>query len=212
MNRDIAWDFAQPVIPEGLKSIQLFEKVDTNWVEVTHRIIPDSLNIRRFYLNHPWKPETDYHLLMDSATVYSIYGRFNDRLEKKFTTKALSSYGTIMINVTGVDVPVIIQLYQGDNVKVVREKWIDQGGTVTFDYLHEGKYMLRAIIDRNGNKKWDTGNFLKSLQPEEIKYLDVELELKQNFDIQQSFDVSKTYVREDPKKREKKENNNKAAR
>ena len=79
---------------------------------------------------------------------------------------------------------------------MLEERTIKGNGKVVFDYLGEGTYMIRAIIDRNGNGKWDTGNYLKHLQPEEVKYLPTEIKLKKNFDVEQDFDMSKTYKKE----------------
>ena len=111
---------------------------------------------------------------------------------KDFKTKAIEDYGNIIVNVKEATTPIILQLYQGDKeIKVLEERTIKGDGKVIFDYLGEGTYMIRAILDRNGNGKWDTGNYLKHLQPEEIKYLPAEIKLKKNFDVEQDFDMSK---------------------
>ena len=60
--------------------------------------------------------------------------------------------------------------------------------------------------------EWDTGNYLKHLQPEEVKYLPTEIKLKKNFDVEQDFDMSKTYKREDPSKRKNTEGDKKRNR
>ena len=95
---------------------------------------------------------------------------------------------------------------------MLEERTIKGNGKVVFDYLGEGTYMIRAILDRNGNGKWDTGNYLKHLQPEEIKYLPAEIKLKKNFDVEQDFDMSKTYKREDPSKKKNTEGDKKRNR
>lgn len=202
LNKGIRFDFDRPIREDGLKNIQLFEKVDTIWTPTDFTMKHDSLKIRRYELGKKWKPETEYKLTVDSMGIYSIYGLYNNKIEKTFKTKAEEDYGKIFVQVKNAATPVIIQLYQGDKeVKVLEERWIDGDGKVTFDYLNEGKYMIRGILDRNGNKKWDTGNYLKGIQPEEIKYLPVEINLKKNFDVEQEFDASKTYKREDPSKK-----------
>ena len=175
----------------------------------------DSLKIRRFYLDHKWKPETEYQLAIDSMAMYNMYGLYNKKFEKTFKTKAEEDYGKIFLNVTGVEMPVVVQLYQGSDkdLKILQERQVFRDGRVTFDYLNEGTYMIRAIMDRNGNGKWDTGNYLKRIQPEEIKYFPLDFKIKRNFDVEQEFDVKKTYVREDPsKKNNEDEKNNKRGR
>lgn len=76
---------------------------------------------------------------------------------------------------------------------IVREKEIKGDGVVEFELLPEGKYKFRAILDTNGNGVWDTGLYLKHQQPEEIVYLPAEIAVKQNFDIEQEFDLQGTY-------------------
>ena len=75
---------------------------------------------------------------------------------------------------------------------IVREKRIDSDGEAVFELLKEGKYKFRAILDANGNGIWDTGLYLKKRQPEEIIYLPVEISVRPNFDIEQTFDLKGT--------------------
>ena len=93
-------------------------------------------------------------------------------------------------------------MYKSENSKsengkrkytVVREAAVNKDEEVVFELLPEGKYKLRAILDANGNGKWDTGLYLKKQQPEEIIYLPAEISVKQNFDIEQEFDLRKSY-------------------
>ena len=212
LNKNITLEFDRPIVEEGLKNIQLLEMVDSVLTPVDFNLKHDSLKIRRYYVEKEWKPETEYQLLIDSMGIYSIYGLYNNKLVKDFKTKAIEDYGNIIVNVKEATTPIILQLYQGDKeIKVLEERTIKGDGKVIFDYLGEGTYMIRAILDRNGNGKWDTGNYLKHLQPEEIKYLPTEIKLK-NFDVEQDFDMSKTYKREDPSKKKNTEGDKKRNR
>ena len=40
--------------------------------------------------------------------------------------------------------------------------------SVLFDYILPGDYYLRIIYDRNANRKWDTGDYLKGVYPERV--------------------------------------------
>ena len=203
LNKDILLEFDRPVVPSTLDSVKLFEMVDSVWTPAPFEIKHDSLKIRRYYLKTTWKPETEYRLEIDSASVFSIYGLFNNKLESTFKTKAIEDYGRIFLTFSELEYPLVVQLYQGGSkeLKIVDEKYLEEDGEIVFEYLNEGSYMVRVILDRNGNKKWDTGNYMEHLQPEEIKYLPGEFKIKKNFDIEQSYDVSRTYVREDPSKK-----------
>lgn len=191
-------EFSRPINKSTLDSIRVLEKVDTVYQLIPFQVVEDSLRVRRVFVDAAWKAGGEYQLQVDSATIYDIYGRFNDKLEKKFKVRTEEYYGKIMVNVRGVDCPTIVQLYKAENGKsengkrtynVVQSKVVEQDGEVVFPLLPEGKYCVRAILDRNGNGVWDTGLYLKHRQPEEIVYLRGEIAVKQNFDVEQDFDI-----------------------
>ena len=191
-------EFSRPINKSTLDSIRVLEKVDTVYQLIPFQVVEDSLRVRRVFVDAAWKAGGEYQLQIDSATIYDIYGRFNDKLEKKFKVRTEEYYGKIMVNVRGVDCPTIVQLYKAENGKsengkrtynVVQSKEVEQDGEVVFPLLPEGKYCVRAILDRNGNGVWDTGLYLKHRQPEEIVYLRGEIAVKQNFDVEQDFDI-----------------------
>ncbi|MDE5612752.1 MAG: Ig-like domain-containing protein, partial [Odoribacter sp.] len=192
-------EFKRPIDKSGLKNMRLLEKVDTLYQPVPFELEEDSLKVRRVYVDATWKQGSDYKVEIDSAVVYDIYGRFNDKWEKKFKVKTEEQYGKIMLTLKGVTGKTIVQMYKSEGGKsengkrkynVFREKTVTQDGEVTFDLLPEGKYKFRAILDANGNGVWDTGLYLKKQQPEEIVYLPVEISVKQNFDYEQEFDLN----------------------
>ena len=36
--------------------------------------------------------------------------------------------------------------------------------------IEAGQYYLRVVFDSNGNKKYDTGSYLKKIQPERVSF------------------------------------------
>lgn len=203
VNTGFSLEFDRPVTEDFMQALRLSEKVDTVYEPVDFTLRKDSVYIRRFYVEKKWKPEAEYRLQIDSASIRDIYGHINDKTEKKFKVKALESYGTLKVYLEGTDGQVILQLYRPDNKKtekgdkifnVVAEKIVEKDEEIIFDFLHEGKYRLRAILDKNRNGIWDPGLYLKGKQPEEIRYLPVEINIKQNFDVEQHFDLKSSYI------------------
>lgn len=191
-------DFDRPIHKTTLDSMRLSEKSDTVYVPLSFELEEDTLKPRRVYVDAAWKPGGEYMLEIDSASVYDIYGRFNDKLEKKFKVRTEEFYGRLILSMKGVKGNVIVQLYKSEKGKsengqrtynVVKEKATDKDGPLVFELVPEGAYKLRAILDENGNGVWDTGLYLKRRQPEKIVYLPVEINMKQNFDIEQEFVV-----------------------
>lgn len=206
LNGSLGLEFNRPIHKEGLQQhIRISQKVDSLFQPIDFKVREDSLKIRKIHIDAPWKPGEEYQLEIDSATIYDLYGHFNNKLEKKFKVRTEEYYGKILLNVKGVTSPTIVQMYKAEGGKsengkrkysVLREKKTDKDGVVVFDLLPEGKYMFRAIRDTNGNGVWDTGLYLKHQQPEEIVYLPGELSVKQNFDIEQEFNLGKTSTEE----------------
>lgn len=202
-------EFDRPIDKSGLQGLRLSEKVDTLYQPMKFELEEDSLKVRRIYVDAPWKQSTEYLLELDSAAVYDIYGRFNNKMEKKFKVRSEEYYGKIQLTVKGVSGNTIIQLYKSDGAKaengkrkynVVREKKITQDGEVVFDLLPEGKYKLRAILDTENSGVWNTGLYLKHRQPDEIIYMPAEISVKQNFDIEQEFRLNPTYKEDESDK------------
>ncbi len=196
------FEFGRPIDKQTLHSIRMAEKVDTVYQPVTFKVEEDSVKVRTVYIDADWKEGTEYRVEIDSATVYDIYGRFNNKYDKTFRVKTIENYGKLFLMMKGVKGNVIVQLYKAESGKsengkreyqVVKEQMTNADGQVAFELLAEGKYKVRAILDANGNGKWDPGLYLKHQQPEEIIYLPVEISVKQNFDIEQEFDLEKKY-------------------
>ncbi len=196
-------EFARPLRDEEWQQLlRVEQKADTLYQPIAFSVGKDSLRIRRRYIDVPWKAGEEYRITLDSATVFDWYGHFNNTWTKKFKVHPEEHYGKVVLNVQGVQGNVILQLYKAETGKsdngkrkynVLREKEIRQDGEVVFDLLPAGKYRFRAILDTNGNGVWDTGLFLKGRQPEEVIYLPAEISVKQNFDIEQTFDLQATY-------------------
>jgi len=82
--------------------------------------------------------------------------------------------------------PVIAEVTNDKN-EVISEKIVLNEEVITFDYLNPGNYYIRIILDANKNQKWDTGNFLKGIQPEIIKYFPDIIDVRANWELKQTF-------------------------
>ena len=60
---------------------------------------------------------------------------------------------------------------------------------IQFTNLSPSRYMVRVIYDVNKNKKWDTGNFLQRLQPEEVYYFKNVISAKANWQVEETFTI-----------------------
>ena len=44
-------------------------------------------------------------------------------------------------------------------------------------------YKIKLVYDSNGNGKWDTGNYLKKIQPEMIEFYPDAITVRANWDV-----------------------------
>ena len=56
-------------------------------------------------------------------------------------------------------------------------------------YVEPSTYYVRAFIDRNKNGLWDTGDYARNEQPEEVYYYPEKVECKAKWDVTVSWNL-----------------------
>ncbi|MGD9977396.1 MAG: Ig-like domain-containing protein [Bacteroidales bacterium] len=130
-------------------------------------ILADSLNPRIYRFNKDWKPNVSYKMLMLPGLFESLESLKNDTIRLTLKGADPESYGTIIIKTSNVSKGIIAELLT-EKGNVIKAKTAVGNQPITFAYLSPGKYKLRFIEDLNCNGIWDTGNYLKRIQPERI--------------------------------------------
>tara|TARA_B100000767_G_scaffold133938_1_gene127139 strand:+ start:462 stop:2084 length:1623 start_codon:yes stop_codon:yes gene_type:complete len=121
-----------------------------------------------------------------------FWGATNDTLATKLGTKKIEDYGVIILTVElNGFYNYFIELLDSKG-EIVRKVLKEENNRYTFNYLNPGIYGVRMIKDRNQNNKWDTGNYLKKIQPEEVIYMTDEITLRANWDQNETFNVEET--------------------
>lgn len=120
-----------------------------------------------------------------------IFEHKNDTLQYNLKTKELEDYGKITLTINNDNSKnLIIEVLEGkDNNNLIERVHISKTETIVLDLLEPKTYFVRAIVDSNKNKKWDTGNYLKKQLPEEIIYYKEALEVRANYFIENTFTV-----------------------
>ena len=122
-----------------------------------------------------------------------FFGNTNDTLKVKVHTPKEEDLATLKLNLNlsdGVQYPIILQLTNEKATEVIQELYISKAqAPYILKNIQPAKYRLRIIEDRNGNRKWDTGSFLQQLQPERVWYLSATLELRANWEVEETWEV-----------------------
>ncbi len=147
-------------------------------------------NKREFSFNAEIKPGNRYTLSFDSASVTDYYGNYNDSLGVTLSRKVEDEYGSLRVNLLGVSGEVYVELINAKDEALRTQKM--SNGSVSFKYLSPNIYYLRLFVDRNGNGKWDTGDFDANLQPEEVRYYPKALKVRKGWDMEEDWNVNAT--------------------
>jgi hypothetical protein len=119
-------------------------------------------------------------MLIPEETFFSIENDTNRRIVNNHEWKNIEDYGSISGNITTSEKNFIIQLLNSSNNVVDEQR---NKSSFRFDYLDAGSYLIRVIIDENGNGIWDQGNFKENKLPEDIIFIKNEIPLKQNWEV-----------------------------
>ena len=189
INKNIVLSFEEPVVRMDTSAIHVNVKVDTLWVKTPFLLVADSVVPRQYEILASWEPEKEYQLQIDSAAITGLYGLQTNKVEQTLKVKKLDEYGTLLLNLPGVEQTCIVELLDSSG-KVLRQQAVTPEGTADFYYLAPNtKYYIRMFDDRNGNKVWDTGVFETGIQPEEVYYFPKVWEMKANFGFEETWDV-----------------------
>ena len=136
-------------------------------------------------------PSDNYRIFILPKAIRDIKGVTNDTLQFNLVSQALEDYGNIYLDVIRNSQSKFILHLLNSNGDIIREyNNVNQNSTFNFDYIRPGKYTFRLIEDLNDNSLWDTGNYLKRVKPEPVYYFPSELEVRANWDLNETFDLN----------------------
>ncbi|HBU78288.1 MAG TPA: hypothetical protein DEF18_09320 [Muricauda sp.] len=136
------------------------------------------------------EPSQKYSFSMLPGAITDFFGIQNDSLAYNLSTSSFADYGNLTMILSGnVNYPVIVQL-TNEKGEVQREILATEPQSFEFNNLNPGNYIARVIFDENGNGKLDTGNYLEKRQPEEISYYPGTIEIRANWEKEETFILS----------------------
>jgi hypothetical protein len=154
-----------------------------------YRWQPDSTR-RALSLLTQWQEDKEYHIIAAQDFAEDSLGR---RLLKtdtiSFRTRRTTDYGAMELTLRQVDTTQnpVLQFVQSD--KVVFSVPIKSGRFVQKLFL-PGEYDLRLLYDRNGNSKWDPGQFFGvRRQPEFVLPLQQKITVKADWENEFEVEV-----------------------
>ena len=186
------FETSAPLDSLNTEALHLEQQKDTIWVPLDFELVQDSLRLRRYTLHAKphFSPGQNYRLICDSASMFDIYGHPLDSIAMTFSEKKSDEYAHLLVNVQGVEGEAFVQLLnEKDNpVQQVSVK----NGQARFPQAPVGKCYVRLVEDRNGNGIFDVGSLDGRIQPENVFYLPKMLEMRENWDYSETWNVRAT--------------------
>lgn len=190
LNQKISLLAPEPVSSFDTTKILLYLSSDTLKKPLPFTFEKDTVAWRTYHIGYKWEPEESYSLEVDSAACFNIFGISNKKLLKKVSAREEDYYGSKTLQLSGVTMPVILQLLKNEeNEGVLVEKTATKDGDVLFDFLPPGKYKIKVIYDENGNGKWDRGSYQDKIQPEKVAYINEVVKVRSNWDETYIWDL-----------------------
>lgn len=136
--------------------------------------------------------EDTYQLTLLPEAVTDFFGDTNDTITYRLSPANPEELGLLRLDLKGaVTYPIVVQVLSENGDKVIREQFATSPQTFEFKNLEPKKYLVRVIGDTNGNKKWDTGSFLKKKFPEDVSYTPNLIEIRAYGEENYEFEIIK---------------------
>ena len=192
--RQIIFQAQTPFRAPDTSKIRLYETTTGGKTKIPFSLIRDTTNSCRIIMATHLLQDKKYLLIADHASFGNIYGEVSDSVGYKIAVRNNNTFGKVTMDIINYEGARIIQLL-GSEEKVIREIKMKKDGKAEFPYLDPGKYRFRVIYDINGDGKWTTGDFKTRRQPEPVSYYPQEIEVKENWEINQIWDISQQNVK-----------------
>ncbi len=174
-----------PVVAIDTTKMAIFNK-DT--VAVNFKTQLDTAQ-NRMLVDFEKEPDEIYYLNLLPNSITDFFGESNDTINYRLSTGGYADYGNLRLNLAGeITYPIFVQLTD-EKGKLYREIYLSEATAIDFNTLEPGNYLIRIIFDSNANGRWDTGNYLKKIQPERVIYYPGVIEMRANWEKIETFTV-----------------------
>lgn len=159
--------------------------IDKDSAQVNFTTTFDSIT-NAYAFNFDKTEDNNYKIQVLPEAFVGFFDNKNDTLNYSLRTKKESDFGYVRFTLVNATYPIIFQLTdsKGD---VKYEQYSTKPEVLDFYNLDSGKYSIRVIFDANGNKKYDSGNYLKKIQPERVTHFEMDEEVRSDWGLLQTL-------------------------
>jgi uncharacterized protein (DUF2141 family) len=178
--KDLNWDFST-------NTLTLKKNIDKKILQKEPPVTPTKATTPSTTTdkNQPPKKIIKNQLTIAKGTFISIDGDSSSAKTEAIRLQSVEETGVIIVKIKTNEKAFIIQLLSQTFVPIESVK---NTKDVKFENLNPSNYMIKLIIDKNGNGKWDPGNIFEKKEPEPITFYKTEkkemiVNLKANWEL-----------------------------
>jgi hypothetical protein len=185
LKNEFEMETSTPIVKWDASKISIKRKDST---QVAFTVSNDSWN-QKTTLAFAKEPLEKYRIQLMPGALLDFMEQTNDTLDYKVETKNTSEYGNLQLTITNAKrFPLLVELLDKSG-EVLEQAVLASPQPLPFALIKPEKYTLRVIYDDNQNKMWDAGNFLAKRQSEEVFYFPKEIDVRANWDVEQTVNL-----------------------
>lgn len=154
----------------------------------------DTFDARKVSIYFPWKTEKQYDIVINGKGITDIFGLPSVTDTIALAIRKPDAYSDLKITLTNeTGYPLIIELLKFDlsHVKHWNLSVDSTQTTIQQKFLTPGVYRIRAIVDKNNDGEWTTGDLDAHRQPETIYYYPTDQNLRANWENEIEWKIQK---------------------
>lgn len=166
--------------------IEKMNLIDKDSTQVPFKILNDELNLRML-IDFEKQENQKYSFEMLPGAIIDFYNKSNDSLTTQFSTEAYTKYGNLTLNLLNTnEFPLIVELLDSKE-NIISFVTISENIPIEFLALKPNKYLVRIIVDKNNNGKFDTGNYLNKTQAEKVYLFENPIDVRANWEVNETL-------------------------
>ncbi len=157
-------------------SIELYE--DSNKVEYSVKTDLNQLEIK-----YDFNSNKRYNIILKDSSIIDYQNQKNKKLKKNIDFYRDEDFGVVDLKFIGDTKNKIIEVFNDKGILISKSE-LNKVSNIKINKLNAGTYKIRIISDMNNNGKWDTGNYLKNIQPEPVQYHKEDIKVRANWELE----------------------------
>lgn len=142
------------------------------------------VNLNQLIINYNFNTYKNYYIIVKDSSIIDYQNQKNKKIKKNIDFNKDEDYGTIELKLKGNLSDKIIEVYNDKGINISSTQLNKNKKNIKINKVIAGNYKIRIITDINNNGKWDTGNYLKKIQPEPVEYYKDEIKVRANWELE----------------------------